>query len=104
VVSPAIYDEYLRTCERLASSYPGLEYEPILATIAGHAMLVPDTAATDPVTADPDDDEFLICARDHAAIVVSGDRHVLASSGWSGVQVLTPRAFLAKLSDLAESG
>jgi predicted nucleic acid-binding protein len=103
VVSPSILDEYLRTCERLASSHPDLEYESILATIAGHGMLVPDPPTADPVTADLDDDKFLLCARDHDAIVVSGDRHVLDSSGWSGVQVLTPRDFLTKLGDLAES-
>jgi putative PIN family toxin of toxin-antitoxin system len=103
IVSPSILDEYLRTCERLTSTYPDLEYESILATIAGHGTLVPDATASDPVTADPDDDKFLLCARDHDAIVVSGDRHVLDSSGWSGVQVLTPRDFLTKLADEAES-
>jgi putative PIN family toxin of toxin-antitoxin system len=104
IVSPSILDEYLRTCERLASSYPGLEYESILAMIAGHGTLVPDATASESVTADPDDDKFLLCARDHEAIVVSGDRHVLDASGWSGVQVLRPRDFLAKLGDSTQAG
>jgi uncharacterized protein len=104
VVSPSILDEYVRTCERLASTYPNLEYESILATIAGHGTLVSDPTAADSVTADPDDDKFLLCARDQNAIVVSGDRHLLDSSGWSGVQVVTPSDFLSILVNTAESG
>jgi len=55
-------------------------------------------------TADLDDDKFLICARDHHAVVVSGDRHVLDAAGWSGVQVRTPRDFLTELEASADSG
>jgi len=36
VVTPSILDEDLRTCERLATTYPNLEYSSLLATIAGH--------------------------------------------------------------------
>jgi predicted nucleic acid-binding protein len=42
VLSPAILDEYLRVCERIAESRPALEYESILAAIAGHGILVAD--------------------------------------------------------------
>lgn len=97
LLSPSIFDEYARTCERLAARHPGLPYDSILATIVGHGMLVPDTHHDVPITADPDDDKFMLCARGREAVVVSGDQDLLKASGWDGVQVLTPRAFLARL-------
>ncbi len=48
-----------------------------------------------PVSADRDDDVFLACAlAGGAAVIVSGDRHLLAVSGWRGISVLSPRRFL----------
>jgi len=99
ILSPQIVDEYLRTCDRLATSHPDLKYEPILATIIGHGTLVPDTISAERITADPDDDKFMLCARGRGAIVVSGDRHLLTMSGWEGTAVMKPRDFLAHLSD-----
>lgn len=98
LLSPSIFDEYVRTCERLAESHPGLEYQSILATIVGRGTLVPDTAYDSPITADPDDDKFLLCAQGRGC-VVTGDQHLLDASGWEGVQVLKPRDFLTQLRD-----
>lgn len=97
VLTPAIYDEYVRTCDRLGAQHQGLHYQSILASLAGHGSLVPDSRHTDPITPDPDDDKFIRCAHEHAAIVVSGDRHLLERNGWNGVRVLNPRAFLTFL-------
>lgn len=97
LLSPSIFDEYARTCDRLGAAHPELEYQSILATIVGRATLVPDTPFPTPITADPDDDKFLLCARSQGALVVSGDQHLLDVSGWDNVQVLTPRDFLAML-------
>lgn len=58
-----------------------------------------DAAVSDPITPDEDDDKFMLCARDHDAIVVSGDRHLIGVSGWEGVRVLRPRGFLTELED-----
>ena len=98
VLSPLIFDEYLRTCDRLGVSRPGLEYREILATLAGHGTLVPDGSSDEPITEDPDDDKFMLCAVHSGAVVVSGDTHLHEASGWKGVQVLRPRAFLDLLS------
>ncbi|MDH3207716.1 MAG: putative toxin-antitoxin system toxin component, PIN family [Gemmatimonadota bacterium] len=103
VLSPAIFDEYLKTCERLAASRPGLEYHGVLTTIVGHGTLVADSEFTETITADPDDDKFMLCARAARAIVVSGDRDLLDAAGWQGVEVLKPRAFLGRLEDPAAS-
>lgn len=100
VLTPAVFDEYMRTCARLSAIHSGLEYQSILATIAGHGTLVGDETATEAVTPDPADDKFMLCAARHGAIVVSGDQDLLGSNGWNGVRVLTPRAFLTELQRL----
>lgn len=97
ILTPSIFDEYVRTCDRLASSHPHLDYQAALATIVGHGTLVADPAITDPITADPDDDKFMLCAGSAGAFIVSGDKHLLDASGWSGVEVLKPRDFLNAL-------
>lgn len=94
ILTPSIFDEYVQTCDRLARSHRHLDYQAALATIVGHGTLVADAATTDPITADPDDDKFMLCAGSAGALVVSGDKHLLDASGWSGVDVLKPRDFL----------
>ena len=101
VVSPAILDEYLRVCTRIGESRSGVEYESVLAAITGHGVLVADTAWSEPITVDPDDDKFMLCALAADAIVVSGDTDLLDASGWEDVKVLTPRALLDQLGDPA---
>ncbi len=97
VLSPSIFDEYLGVCDRLATSHPRLEYRGVLATILGHGTLVADADIPAPITADSDDDKFLACAEASGAMVVSGDSDLLEASGWKGVDVVSPRAFLTLL-------
>ena len=97
LLSPSIFDEYLRTCDRLGAAHPGLEYRELLAAFLGHGTLVADPSVSPPITVDPDDDKFMACARAGGGVVVSGDTHLHDASGWQGVEVLTPRAFLDRL-------
>lgn len=99
MMSPSMVDEYVRTCDRLAASHQDLEYQSILASLIGHGTLVPDTTASESITADPDDDKFMLCAHGSGAIVVTGDHHLLDAAGWQGVQVMKPRDFLDFLPD-----
>lgn len=69
----------------------------VLTSIIGYGTLVPDSLSSGPITADPDDDKFVLCARGHGAIVVSGDQHLLEVSGWEGVRVMKPHDFLEHL-------
>ena len=101
VLSPAIFDEYLRVCARIGESRPTLKYEAVLAAITGHGVLVADTTWDEPITVDPDDDKFMLCALSAGAVVVSGDTDLLDASGWEGVEVLTPRDLLVQLGDSA---
>jgi putative PIN family toxin of toxin-antitoxin system len=97
VVSPSIFDEYLRVCERLRGTYPGTDYQPLLTAILAHGALVPDPDAEFAITEDPDDDKFMRCAFAADATVVSGDRHLLDAAGWQGVDVVTPAEIAVRL-------
>lgn len=100
VLSPEILDEYRRVGAELERRYPRLRgtFDPVLALLAAAASFVDAPPLPEPVSADPDDDKFLAAAlAARAAIIVSGDRHLLAVSGWRGIAVLTPRAFVERL-------
>ena len=97
IISPSIVDECVRILERIGASHPGVEYQAVLTTILGNGTLVLDRPFSDLVTADPDDDMFMLCAEGTDALVVSGDKHLLDVSGWRGVEVVQPRTFLERL-------
>lgn len=97
VLSPAILAEYHRAGAALAARYPGIDaaLHPLLALVTQSATLVDAPDLPDAVSADPDDDKFLACAvASRTPVIVSGDKHLLHVSGWSGIEVLTPRQVL----------
>lgn len=97
VVSPAILEEYYRVGAVLASRYQGVDLDPILALLAMHAEIVDAPVIQQEICEDPDDDKFLACAvASGAKVVVSGDKHLRAVSGWQGVVVMTPRTFVER--------
>jgi putative PIN family toxin of toxin-antitoxin system len=52
------------------------------------------------VTADPDDDKVLACARAaRAQWLVSGDQHLLALRQYRGIRIATPQMFLKQWHD-----
>ncbi len=82
---------------RVGQRPPALDaaLDALLALIAIYATVVDAPLLDAPVSADPDDEQFLAAARaGDAAWIVSGDKHLLAVSGWSGITVLKPRAFV----------
>jgi predicted nucleic acid-binding protein len=49
------------------------------------------------ICSDPDEDKFLSRAlASGAAVVVSGDRALLAVTRWNGIEVVKPRTFLER--------
>ena len=98
VISPEILDEYSRVGDALAKRFPSVDLLPILGlvTVTAELISVPDSA--DPICEDPDDDKFFLCAISAPCkVIVSGDKHLLAKSGHSAVQVLKPRDFVEKI-------
>lgn len=97
VVSPAILDEYRRVAEDLADKFPGVDIEPVLELLAIHALLVDAPDLPDQVCTDADDDMFLACAiASGANIITSGDKALLRTSGYAGIQVIPPSTFVSK--------
>lgn len=95
VLSAEIFEEYQRVGVALKARYAGVDLEPFLALLGVHAEFVEAPALKGPVTADPDDDKFLACALAAGVpLIVSGDWDLLEQSGWRGIRVLKPRAFV----------
>jgi putative PIN family toxin of toxin-antitoxin system len=96
-VSNALLDELER-----ALAYPKLrrrvtpdEAAELIALLRGDAILVPDPRTPMRRSADRADDYLLALAESNRAILVTGDRHLLALADDFPIQ--TARAFLNKL-------
>ncbi len=97
VVSPAILEEYYRVGRILKSKHQGVDLDPFLDLLTIHADIVDAPEPRQGICEDPDDDKFFVCADGGGAeILVSGDRHFRKVSGWRGVNVMTPRAFVER--------
>jgi putative PIN family toxin of toxin-antitoxin system len=97
VVSPDILDEYRRVGEILAEDHPSIDLGPMLALVIQNTAVYSAPSPPDAVCEDPDDDKFLACAlASESTVIVSGDKHLLAVSGYRGIEVLKPRDFVNK--------
>ena len=97
VISPPIFDEYRRVGVELACRFPKVEFQPWLELVAAEAMMQDAPSIPERVCRDPDDDKFLACAiAGNTKIVVSGDKALLATSGYAGITVFTPRDFVER--------
>ncbi|MFC1580997.1 putative toxin-antitoxin system toxin component, PIN family [Thermodesulfobacteriota bacterium] len=95
VISREILDEYQRVAEVLSEQFPGIDFESILYLITSKSDLIVPQELSKKICDDPDDDKFLACAiAGKVKIIVSGDKHLLKVSGYSGVEVVRPRRFL----------
>ncbi len=55
------------------------------------------------ISADPDDNIILECAQEaHAALIVSGDSHLLDLHRWKGIDILTPVAAVKRIESQPE--
>lgn len=98
VVSPPIMDEYRRVMHELAAQFPAIDPGPPLELLVVNTRLVEAPPLPETVCTDPTDDMFLACAiAGDSHVVVSGDKALLRTSGYRGIEVVTPRAFLSRL-------
>lgn len=98
VVSPEILEEYSRVGEELADRFRGIDLRPILELVAVTADMVSAVDSVEPICSDADDDKFFLCAISAACKwIVSGDKHLLAKSGYGGVEVMKPRDFIERV-------
>ena len=60
-----------------------------------HSNLVLPINLPEPVSSDPDDDKFIACALSAGCqLIVSGDKDLLTVSGYAGIEILKPAAFV----------
>lgn len=98
VVSAEIIEEYRQVGERLAVAYPSISIAPFLLLVAlyGEVVLAPELPVQ--LCDDPTDDKFFACAlAAGCSIIISGDKHLRRASGFRGVNVHRPRAFLDEI-------
>lgn len=90
-----ILAEYRQVAARLSRKYRGVDILPLIDLVAVRSQIVQACSLPKPVCEDPKDDIFLACALTaKTQVVISGDRHLLAASGFAGIQVLRPKAFV----------
>jgi putative PIN family toxin of toxin-antitoxin system len=95
---------YPRIAERIRLDEE--ELAGILAALLSKAEVTPGQLRLPGVTRDPKDDSVVACAKEgEADYIVSGDQDLLVLSEYEGIQVVTPRQFVALLASLrAEQG
>ncbi len=97
VLSPIILEEYRRVGSEFLQTRLDMDYERFMGTLLESAMMINVCGLEHQVCRDADDDKFLACAiAGGAAVVVSGDKALLETSGFGGVAVLTPRQFVER--------
>ena len=56
-----------------------------------------DSSRSKQICSDPDDDKFLACAlASSTKVISSGDKTLRKTSGYAGIEVLSPREFIDK--------
>jgi uncharacterized protein len=95
VFTSDIHEEYRRVAAELQQQFPRVDLTAALDLVLVNADAFPSAVLEARVCANPDDDKFLACAlASGAGTIVSGDKHLLRVSGYRGIEVPRPRAFL----------
>ncbi len=100
VTSPAIIAEFVDVAQRSHLGKYGLtdaRAEESACLLWAKALVTPGTRTVEVVEADPDDDKFLACAlAGSTKIISSGDKALRKTTGYAGIEVLSPREFVDK--------
>ncbi len=95
ILSTDILDEYHRVGRILSKKYSKVDITPVLQLITTKTKLIHAPQFTEQICEDPDDDKFLECAiATNTKLIISGDKKLLAVSGYSGIEVISPRKFI----------
>lgn len=98
ISSPEIIMEYHQVAVELAEKFQTVTIEPLLSLIVASSEIYISPELPSQVCKDPDDDKFIACAiASRADFVISGDKKLLATSGYQGVKIIKPREFLKKM-------
>ncbi len=97
VLSEEIFAEYQRIAKELSRQFKEVDISMFLDLITVNGIWVKTPQLPFNVSADPDDDKFLSCAlASKTKVIVSGDKHLLAVSGYRRIEVLKPSVFIER--------
>ncbi len=97
VLSEEIFAEYQRIAKELSRQFKEVDISMFLDLITVNGIWVETPQLPFNVSADPDDDKFLSCAlASKTKVIVSGDKHLLAVSGYRRIEVLKPSVFIER--------
>jgi putative toxin-antitoxin system toxin component, PIN family len=95
VISHEILEEYRRVIQDVSTQFPHIDISNLFEMITLKAHFTLSLASHPQICDDPDDDKFFSAAlASKTSIIISGDKHLLDKSGFSGIIVLKPRKFL----------
>ena len=95
VISHEILEEYRRVIQDVSTQFSHIDISNLFEMITLKAHFTLSLALHSQLCDDPDDDKFFSAAiASKTSIIVSGDKHLLDKSGYSGIIVLKPRNFL----------
>ena len=95
VISHEIFEEYRRVIQDVSTQFPHIDISNLFEMITLKAHFTLSLALHPQLCEDPDDDKFFSAAlASKTSIIISGDKHLLDRSGFSGINVLKPRKFL----------
>ena len=95
VLTKEIFSEYQRVAKELSRQFKKVDISTFFDLITVNAIWVEAPQLPFSVSADPDDDKFLACAlASKTKIIVSGDKHLLAVSGYRRIEVVKPSSFI----------
>jgi putative PIN family toxin of toxin-antitoxin system len=95
VVSLEVLNEYNRVCEELARKFADVDPSSFLTLAALQGEVCKPAPLPEQVCDDPDDDKFISLAISAGAnCVVTGDKLLLAASGYGGIEVIRPRELI----------
>lgn len=84
VLSAAILSEYREASAEFESRYDGYDVETFAALLLLNSEVIDAPDLPEHVCSDADDDKFVTCALAAGArVIISGDRRLLAVSGWN---------------------
>jgi uncharacterized protein len=94
-LSPEIVDECTNVVKILANDHPGIDISSILTRVLTKSEIIQAPSMSHQVCEDIDDDKLLACAlAGKCPVIISGDKHLLKLSGYQGINILSPRAFV----------
>jgi len=96
-ITRPIFEEYSEIARRVGREIPEVNPQPWLKWIEHKAKVYEPAPLGRKRSRDPDDDPFLACAlASDARIVLSKDKDLLVLEKPFGIEIMTPRQFLAR--------